>query len=150
MPEPFWKTLSLAEMSTSQWESLCDGCGKCCVVLLEDEDDGSVWETDVACKLYDCDKRRCTDYANRHSIVPDCVRLTPENAGTLAWMPNSCAYRRLALGQDLPDWHPLITGDPASTARSGNAARKTLMNEDDLGDEDLSDRVTIERRPAVR
>ena len=142
---PFWKTTPLSDMSPAEWESLCDGCGKCCLVLIEDEDDGSVWETDVACRLFDPQKRKCTDYNNRHTRVPDCVRLTPENAGALAWMPETCAYRRLARGQDLPDWHPLITGDPTTVARAGAVTRKNLASEADIDPEDFESRIVIER-----
>ncbi|MEL6323484.1 MAG: YcgN family cysteine cluster protein [Pseudomonadota bacterium] len=148
MTKPFWETKTLQEMTTTEWESLCDGCGKCCLVLLEDDEDGSVWETDIACRLYDADKRRCTDYSNRHARVPDCVQITPENAATLTWMPTTCAYGRIARGEGLADWHPLVTGDPASTARSGNAARKSLLNEAEIDADDFADRVTIERLKA--
>lgn len=142
--KPFWETKTLAEMSGEEWESLCDGCGRCCLVVLED-DRGRYYETDVACRLFDPQKRRCTDYRNRHSRVPDCVRLTPENAGTLRWMPATCAYRRLARGEGLPDWHPLITGDPKSVERAGIAAGSILLNEADVGEDDFEDRVTGER-----
>lgn len=145
---PFWQTKTLAEMTDAEWESLCDGCAKCCLVLIEDEDDGTVWETDVACRLFDPDKRKCTDYGNRHARVPDCVRLTHENAGALPWMPQTCAYRRLARGEGLPDWHPLVTGDPASTARAGMATRKNLASEADIDPDDLEDRIVIERLSA--
>lgn len=142
---PFWKTKSLSDMSAAEWESLCDGCGKCCLVLIEDEDDGAVYEADVGCRLYDAENRRCTDYDNRHERVPDCVRLTPENAGSLKWMPQTCAYRLLANGEDLPDWHPLVTGDPSSTARTGNAAPKNLGREEDFPGEKIFSRKLIER-----
>lgn len=147
---PFWEEKTLSEMSPAEWESLCDGCGKCCLVLIEDADDGSVWETDVACRLFDCTKRKCTDYQNRHQRVPDCVRLTPHNAGALAWMPQTCAYRRLARGENLPHWHPLLTGDPSTVARAGAATRKNLLREDDIDPDDLEERIVIERLPASK
>ena len=143
--KPFWETKTLSEMTEAEWESLCDGCGKCCLVVLQDEENGDVWETDVACRLYDPEKRRCTDYDNRHARVPDCVRLSPENAGALSWMPKTCAYRRIAEGRGLADWHPLVTGDPTSTARAGMAASKRLANEADVRSDDLEDRVTKRR-----
>ena len=105
---PFWKTKSLAEMSAEEWESLCDGCGKCCVLKLEDVDSGDIYYTDVACKLLDCASARCTDYPNRKASVPDCVVLRPDNLASLFWMPTSCAYRVVFEGGDLPEWHPLV------------------------------------------
>ncbi len=142
---PFWRTKRLADMTDAEWESLCDGCGKCCLVLLQDEDAGVVWETDVACRLFDPETRRCGDYANRLERVRDCVRLTPENAGALAWMPETCAYGRLARGEALPTWHPLVTGDPRSTARAGAATRHGLASEADVTDDALEDRRTVMR-----
>ena len=125
----FWREKTLAEMTDAEWESLCDGCGRCCLVLLEDDKAGEVWETDIACKLFDASWRRCTDYKNRRAKVPDCVRLTPDNAGALPWMPETCAYRRLAEGHDLPDWHPLLTGDRESVVRAGIAVPPGLVAE---------------------
>lgn len=139
--KPFWETKTLAEMTRDEWESLCDGCGRCCLVVLEGED-GRYWETDVACRLYDPKKRQCTDYRNRHARVPDCVRLTAENAGALKWMPETCAYRRLARGEGLPDWHPLVSGDPGSVARAGIAAGRGLASEAEVSEEELESRVT--------
>ena len=147
MAAPFWERKSLAEMTDAEWESLCDGCGQCCMVLLIDDEDNSVWETTVACDLYDCGKRRCTDYANRHVRTPDCVRLTPENAGALEWMPETCAYRRLARGQNLPDWHPLRTGDPASTAAAGVATPPRLVREAEVPEEEIWDHAVVQRLP---
>ena len=145
MSEPFWRTKSLSEMTPREWESLCDGCGKCCLVLLEDEEDGSVWETQVACRLFDPGKRRCTDYAHRHARMPDCIRLTPETAGRLRWMPETCAYRLVARGEDLPAWHPLRTGDPGSTAAAGAATPPDLLREGDVPEADLWKKISIER-----
>ena len=108
--DPFWKRKSLAEM-TAEWESLCDGCGKCCVLKIEDVDTGEVHYTDVACKLLDCATASCLDYANRKKRVPDCIMLTPQNLDALPWMPESCAYRVLHEGGELPHWHPLVCGD---------------------------------------
>lgn len=143
--KPFWETKTLAEMSQSEWESLCDGCGRCCLYILHNEETGDVFETDVACKLFDAKRRRCTDYENRTSRVPDCVRLTPENAGDLHWMPETCAYRRLANGRPIPDWHPLITGDPKSVERARVAVLPDLIPEDEIDDKLLESRITKAR-----
>lgn len=143
--KPFWETKTLAEMSDAEWESLCDGCGRCCLYILHNEETGDVFETDVACKLFDPKKRRCTNYKNRFKQVPDCVKLTSDNADALSWMPNTCAYRRLARGQGLPDWHPLITGDPKSVERAGVAVSPDLIPEDQIDDSLLESRITRTR-----
>ena len=143
--KPFWETKTLAEMSKEEWESLCDGCGRCCIYILHNEDTGDVFETDVACKLFDAKKRRCTDYSNRTTRVPDCVALTPENAKSLTWLPKTCAYRRLANGKSLPKWHPLITGDRETVVRAGIAVSPDLIPEDEIDNELLEDRITRER-----
>lgn len=143
--KPFWEEKTLAEMTKAEWESLCDGCGRCCLVVLQDEDTEEVFETDVCCRLFDPKTRRCSGYGKRHALVPDCVKLTPKNAGALSWMPETCAYRRLARGEDLPEWHPLLTGDPESVARAGIAVSRDLLNEEDVPSRDLDRRVTLRR-----
>ncbi len=130
--KPFWETKTLAEMTVKEWESLCDGCGLCCLVRFEDEATGDVVPTRVACKLFDIGACACTDYANRQKHVPDCVKLTPENLDRLYWMPKSCAYRRLNEGRDLPHWHPLITGDRESVHRAGVSVRNQVISETTL------------------
>jgi uncharacterized cysteine cluster protein YcgN (CxxCxxCC family) len=115
----FWTEIKLADMTEAQWESLCDGCGKCCLLRLEDEDTGDIYTTDVACKLLDTTSCRCKDYAGRQKIVPDCVKLTPQNMGELSWLPKTCAYRLVAEGSPLYDWHPLVSGDPGSIHAAG-------------------------------
>lgn len=142
---PFWKRKTLAEMSPAEWESLCDGCGKCCLVVLEDADTGAFHETDVACRLYDPKTRRCSDYARRHARVPDCVRLSAEAVATLKWMPKTCAYRLLADGRDLPDWHPLVSGDRSAVVRAAAAAPSDVANERDVPAAELPRRVTGRR-----
>lgn len=137
----FWEQKSLDEMNDAEWESLCDGCGRCCLVLLRDEETDEVHETDVACRLFDPQTRTCRDYPNRAQRVPDCVSLTPQTARSLTWMPQTCAYRRLAHGQGLPDWHPLITGTRTSVVNAGIATSRTLLNEDEIRDQDLPGRV---------
>ena len=109
---PFWKTRTLEEMSASEWESLCDGCGRCCLEKLEDEDSGRIYFTHIGCRLLDGQSCACKDYVNRSAKVPDCVRLTPQNVRGIAWLPPSCAYRLIAEGRDLYWWHPLVSGDP--------------------------------------
>lgn len=131
---PFWETKSLEQMTVQEWESLCDGCGLCCLVRFEDEDTEEVVPTRVHCRLFDGDLCRCTDYANRKRHVPDCIKLTPGNIEALRWMPRSCAYRRLNEGKPLPAWHPLITGDPDSVHRAGVSIRHQTINEDDLAE----------------
>jgi uncharacterized cysteine cluster protein YcgN (CxxCxxCC family) len=120
---PFWETKTLAEMTAQEWESLCDGCGRCCLVKLEDEDTERVVYTDLACHMFDGESCRCRDYPNRQREVPDCLQLTPESVPKLGWLPPSCAYRRLAEGRSLPAWHPLITGDPDTVHLSGASVR---------------------------
>lgn len=120
---PFWIAKSLAQMSAEEWESLCDGCGRCCLIKMEDEDSGRYYFTDVACALFDGESCTCRDYAHRDEKVPDCVRLTPENAGSFGWMPPSCAYRLLSEGKPLPDWHPLVTGRKESVIEAGASVK---------------------------
>ena len=139
---PFWKTKSLAAMSDSEWESLCDGCGRCCLVKLEDEDDGSIHFTDIGCRLLDGQTCGCRDYANRTARVGDCVRLTPQNLGSLNWLPPTCAYRLLEAGRDLYWWHPLVSGDPASVHAAGISVRgRVVADEDALPEEKLVDHI---------
>ena len=113
---PFWETKALAELTQAEWEALCDGCGKCCLHKLEDEDTGELFHTNVACRLLDLATGRCSRYADRFRWVPDCVQLTPAEVRRARWLPATCAYQRRAEGQPLPDWHPLRTGDPRGFA----------------------------------
>lgn len=120
---PWWEAIALTDMSREQWESLCDHCAKCCLIKLEDEDDGTVYYTDVACDLLECETCSCSDYANREVRVPDCLRLTPDNLEALYWMPPSCSYRLLHEGNPLPPWHHLITGDLNSIHEAGESVK---------------------------
>ena len=132
--EPFWRRKTLSEMTRAEWESLCDGCAKCCLEKLEDSVTGEVSYTDVACRLLDADSCRCTNYENRHRFVPDCVKLTPRKVGTLKWLPTTCAYRLVADGRDLPAWHPLVSGDQQSMHKAGMSVRGRAVPEALAGD----------------
>jgi uncharacterized cysteine cluster protein YcgN (CxxCxxCC family) len=138
--EPFWRRKTLEEMSRQEWESLCDRCGRCCLVKLEDEDTGAVQFTNIACRLFESGRCRCRDYAHRQQQVKDCVRLTPARVRTIPWLPPTCAYRLIAEGKDLFAWHPLRSGDPGSVHAAGISARgKIAAFEDDIPIEDYVD-----------
>ena len=139
--EPFWRVKSLTEMTKDEWESLCDGCAKCCLIKLEDEETDELAYTDIVCNLLDCDACRCTDYPNRSVKVPDCVELTPDNVHELSWMPPSCAYRLIAEGEDLPFWHPLVSGEEESVHRAGASVRGKVIREADTDPEDWEDQI---------
>jgi len=129
----FWEK-PLAALDRAEWESLCDGCGKCCLHKLEDEVTGEVQGTNIACWLLDRDSCRCSNYRDRRAYVPDCLRLTPETVGRFAWLPTTCAYRLRAEGRPLPDWHYLISGDRETVHEVGMSVRGWTVSERDAGD----------------
>ncbi len=139
---PFWRRKPLEEMTDSEWDSLCDGCGKCCLNKLEEVGTDRTFYTDVGCRLLDGQSCRCRDYANRSEVVEDCVRLTPESLKTITWLPPSCAYVRLSEGKDLFWWHPLVSGDPETVHMAGVSVRGRVgASETDVPDEDLEDYI---------
>ena len=135
MTVPFWNRKSLAELTQSEWESLCDGCGKCCLLKVEYEDSGEILPTSVACRLLDRETCRCTNYPERKTHVPDCIVLTCAEIATLSWLPSTCAYRLVAEGKDLYWWHPLVSGDPDSVHEAGMSVRARTISEDEAGDD---------------
>jgi uncharacterized protein len=138
---PFWKRKSLAEMTLPEWESLCDGCGRCCLNKLEDWDTGEVYWTDISCTLLDCRTCRCTDYGNRFSRVSDCIKLEPGNVATLGWLPPTCAYRLVQEGRDLYSWHHLLSGSRETVHQVGISVRGRTVPEDGLSLEDYEDHL---------
>ncbi len=129
----FWKTKQLEDMTPQEWESLCDGCGRCCLHKLRDDDTLALSFTNVACRLLDLDTCRCSKYEQRHRYVPDCVSLTPAMVREIDWLPPSCAYRRVAEGRDLAWWHPLVSGSPDTVHTAGVSARGRTISERSAG-----------------
>jgi uncharacterized cysteine cluster protein YcgN (CxxCxxCC family) len=142
MSADWWTGRTLASLNRGEWEALCDGCGRCCLHKLEDEETGEVFATNVACRLLDRRMGRCTDYAKRKAHVPDCVQLTPAKVGNLEWLPPTCAYRLVDEGKPLPDWHHLISGDREAVQREGHGTRGWTLSETDVGD--LEDHIVEE------
>lgn len=140
-PQPFWIRKSLYELSQSEWEALCDGCGRCCLNKLEDYETGEIAFTNVACRLLDSDTCRCRDYSNRLERVPDCLQLDPDAATALTWLPPTCGYRLVAEGRPLYWWHPLLSGSRDSVHEAGISVRGRTLSEAGVPDEDLIDHV---------
>jgi uncharacterized protein len=139
MEKPFWKTTTLAQMTQAQWESLCDGCGRCCLNKLEDWETGELYWTNVACHMLDGHSCRCKDYANRLDHVPDCIQLDAQMINELEWLPPSCAYRLVNEGKDLYPWHPLISGNPESVHEAGISARGRSIPDTGITVDDYED-----------
>ena len=141
MGNKFWETKNLIDMNENEWESLCDKCGKCCVIKLEDFDTQEVHYTNVSCKLL-CEKSAsCKDYENRKSIVPDCIILSPDNLKDLKWMPETCAYKLLNEGKNLPYWHPLLSSNDKEIVNSGNSVKNRVTNENEIKIKNLPDYI---------
>jgi uncharacterized cysteine cluster protein YcgN (CxxCxxCC family) len=138
---PFWERKKLAELTTDEWESLCDGCGRCCLKKLEDADTGAIAYTDVACKLLDRERCRCTRYAARHALVPECLELASGGNRAFDWLPTTCAYRKVAAGEPLEWWHPLVSGDPETVHRAGISVRGRALAERDVDEVTLPTRI---------
>lgn len=143
-PVPFWKQKTLEELNPAEWESLCDGCGRCCLVKLEDEESGKIYFTDIACKLFNPNTCRCADYARRRRKVHDCIKLTPAKVRTLGWLPPSCAYRLVAEGRDLAWWHPLVSGSQTSVHEAGVSVRgRVNVPENEVKLADYPDHIVV-------
>jgi len=138
---PFWQRKRLSEMTPKEWESLCDGCGKCCLNKLEDEDTGEVYHTDLVCRYMDKDSCQCTVYPDRLSKVPGCTVLTPDTVKDYYWLPYTCGYRTLAEGRPLADWHPLCSGNPDSVHEAGVSIRHKVIHEDQVAEEDWEEHI---------
>ncbi len=130
----FWQTKTFAEMTHNEWESLCDGCGKCCLHKLEDEETDEVYYTNVACRLLNLDTCRCTDYLNRTRLVPECIDLKQHDIAELTWLPTTCAYRLIAENKGLPTWHPLISSNESSVKDAGVNVSSFAITESEADD----------------
>ena len=139
--EAFWRHKRLEDMSRDEWEALCDGCAQCCRVKLEDEDTGEIGVTDVVCELLDRHACRCTDYPRRRERVVDCIAFGAEHVLALRWLPQTCAYRLIALGEDLPDWHYLVSNDRESVHRVGCSVRGRVVSEANVHPDDYESRI---------
>lgn len=137
----FWQRKRLSEMNPTEWESLCDGCGQCCLHKLEDEDTGDFYYSCVACKLLDVETASCKDYSHRKQLVPACLQLTLADVAEFHWLPNTCAYRLMAEGKGLPDWHPLVSGDPKSVAKAGFSIAGQVISETELSQQEMDENL---------
>lgn len=137
----FWKKYALHELSHDEWEALCDGCGLCCLIKLEDEETAEVAYTNVACKLLDCSTGQCSDYVNRKETVPDCIQLTPAYLDTISWLPSSCAYRRVYEGKKLPAWHYLLTGSRDNVIYAKRTAAGRCVSELDVDEDEIEEHI---------
>lgn len=137
----FWREKALMQMTDREWESLCDGCARCCMIKLEDEDTSEVHYTAVVCDLLDQEACRCTRYPQRHRLVPDCVVLTPSRAAEFSWLPTTCAYRTLAEGRPLAWWHPLVSGDPATVQQAGISVQGKVVAQSSVHEDEQMDMI---------
>lgn len=141
MIERFWESKALTEMTEAEWESLCDGCGKCCLEKLEDFDSGEVFFTRISCSLLDNESCQCSDYAHRKQRVPECVVLTPDNVDQLRWLPKTCAYRRVSEGKPLPRWHHLVSGSRATIHEARMSVQGRVISEEYVHPDDWEDQI---------
>ena len=137
----FWETKTLDEMNQEEWEALCDGCGRCCLLKIEDIDSGETWYTNVVCQYHDDKNCCCTRYEDRSLLVPDCIKVTPDVARTEKWLPDTCAYRLLAEGKPLFDWHPLISGDPDSVREADITITGKVVSEEYVHPDELNEHL---------
>lgn len=145
---PYWKTKTLDQMSRDEWEALCDGCARCCLIKLEDDDTEDIHLTRLACRLLDVKSCRCSKYSKRFSLMADCIEITPETTATIKWLPVSCAYRRLAEGRDLAWWHPLVSGDPNTVHQAGISVKSFAMSEARVKEENYMRYIIEDFEPA--
>ncbi len=143
--KPFWEMKTLDELTPAQWEALCDGCGRCCLQKLKHATTAKVDYTSVACRLLDLETCRCTAYPERRRLVRDCLALRPASIPIMHWLPKTCAYRLIARGKPLPDWHPLISGDPQSVHQAGISIRHKAISETEIDPGRIEDYVLPER-----
>ncbi|MBZ9560398.1 MULTISPECIES: YcgN family cysteine cluster protein [unclassified Modicisalibacter] len=141
MRERFWERYPLAELDGAEWEALCDGCGRCCLLKLEDEESGDIATLDLACQLLDIGACHCSDYPNRSARVPGCVPLTLARIEEFRWLPGSCAYRRLSEGRGLAEWHPLVSGDRDSVRRAGISVAPFAVSETTVPEAEWEDHI---------
>jgi uncharacterized protein len=138
---PFWKAKRMQELNSQEWEALCDGCARCCLIKLEDEETREIFLTWVTCPILDIEACRCTRYSTRHIANPECIELTLEVIPQLSWLPDTCAYRLLAEGKELPDWHPLISGSDQAMHNAGMSIRGKCISEKDIPTDSLEDYI---------
>jgi uncharacterized protein len=138
---PYWKRKSLQELTREEWEALCDGCARCCIIKFEDEDTKEIFYTDIVCQYLEMETCQCTRYTDRSWLVPTCLTLSPEMIKTLKWMPETCAYRLIAEGKPLPWWHPLVSGNRETVAQSGASVRGIVISESEVLPDELEDHI---------
>jgi len=139
--QPFWKTISFDQMTPEQWESLCDGCGRCCLYKFEDVDTHEFFYTNVVCRFLDLETCQCTVYSERKEKMPSCIILSPTRIPKLTWLPDTCAYRLVNEGKDLPKWHPLVSGDPLTVHQAGISIQNKAIPEQDIDMRDLENYI---------